>query len=187
MMKTLVKCKACGYVMEASSLRDKCPACGVPAKQFEAYDDKLSDARRTILQMHIHPVIVHIPQAFAATLVVLSIGLALLAGELRTVVLDATRTLAVILPFSVAASFAAGLFDGKVRFRRVTTPILLRKMMLGGLFFLSSLGTAALALSSSLEPGWALWAFAACSLVGLGAGGFLGMLGSPLMTAKFPG
>ena len=46
----------------ASKVGEICPACGVPAKMFEPYDDKVSEARRRMIDLHIHPVIVHSPR-----------------------------------------------------------------------------------------------------------------------------
>ena len=31
-MTKMVRCKSCGYLMPEGKLKDKCPACGVPAK-----------------------------------------------------------------------------------------------------------------------------------------------------------
>lgn len=187
-MDTLVRCKACGYVMEAGKVGDKCPACGVSSKQFEPYDDKLSDGRRRLISLDIHPVVVHMPQAFAASLVILAALLAALGeGPLRVELLDAATVLGAVLPFSVAAAFAAGLFDGKLRFRRVTTPVLIRKMIVGGFFFLASLAGGGLVVFASLASKAALAGFAAMELLSLAAGSTLGIWGSRLVGARLPG
>lgn len=41
-MEELVRCKSCGFIMEKGKLKDKCPACGVAAKMFEPYIEKVS-------------------------------------------------------------------------------------------------------------------------------------------------
>jgi rubredoxin len=186
-MKSYMKCKACGYVMEAGSVKDKCPACGLPAKQFEPYEEKVSEKRKRILDLHIHPVVVHMPQAFAATLVLLALAIAALGGtSLGPALVDTARVLSALLPLFVAAAFAAGLLDGKIRFRRVTTPLLVRKMVAGALFFALALAGGALALFAPLS-GAPLAAFGVLEALGLGAGALLGIWGSGLMGAKFPG
>jgi hypothetical protein len=107
-------------------------------------------------------------------------------GELRAAVLGASKTLAILLPLAVLAAFGAGLLDGKIRFRKVTTPILVRKIILGALFFAFSLGGAAFAAFTSLA-GAILLPFGLLELLGLAAGTMLGLLGSRLMDAGFPG
>jgi hypothetical protein len=186
-MKQYLRCKACGYIIEAGQVGKFCPACGLPAERFEPYSRPMSEKRLRFLDMHIHPIVVHFPQAFATTLVVLAAALAILGeGALRSVLLDAAKLLAALLPFCVAAAFAAGIADGKLRFRKVTTPILARKMIAGALFFAFSLGGAALGLFTALNPS-SLAAFALLELLSLVSGSLLGLWGSGLMNAGFPG
>jgi rubredoxin len=186
-MTEYMRCKACGYIMEASKLKGKCPACGVPAAQFEAYKPRMSEKRKRILDMHAHPVLVHFPQAFAAALVLIAGLLALLGdGAAKTAILGAARCLSVSLPLFVLAAFAAGILDGKTRFRKLRTPILLRKILIGTLFFAFSIGGAAYGAFTSLDAG-ALPPFALFEVLSLGAGTALGLLGSGLLDAGFPG
>lgn len=182
------RCKACGYVIEARRVRDRCPACGAPAAQFEPYVERLGEKRLRILRLGVHPVIVHVPQAFAAFLTLLCAALAVLGpGSLRDALYDTTLTLATVLPLSVVAAFAAGLFDGKVRFRRVTTPLLVRKMVAGVAFLALSFAAAVLALSAGLDEHSILAPFAALEALALGAGAVLGAWGSSLTGAALPG
>jgi rubredoxin len=41
-MKELVRCRPCGFVMDADKLGDVCPACGLPRKVFEPYRERVS-------------------------------------------------------------------------------------------------------------------------------------------------
>ncbi|HCM28688.1 MAG TPA: rubrerythrin [Treponema sp.] len=183
-----VKCKACGYIMEARKVGDKCPACGVPAKQFEPYIEKVSEKRLRILKMHIHPVIVHMPQAFAAFLTVLAVLLLLTgAGTIHDALYDTALVLAACLPLAVAVAFAAGILDGKIRFRKLTTPLLLRKMIAGAAFFVFSAAAAGLAFAAGLNGTAPLSGFLVLEAASLGAGALLGIWGTGLMTAAFPG
>lgn len=182
-----VRCKACGYIMEAAKLGEVCPACGVPAKQFEPYDDKVSEKRRRLLDLHIHPIVVHLPQAFAAFLLPVGFLLFFSAGAFRNILLGTATVLGVTLPISVAAAFLAGLYDGKLRFRRLGTPVLRRKMLLGSLFFVAACGAALVVLLFGLAGTVEILAFTLLNLVGLGAAVVLGTLGAPLFLAKFPG
>ncbi|MGO8692909.1 MAG: rubredoxin-like domain-containing protein [Rectinemataceae bacterium] len=186
-MANYVKCKSCGYIMEASKLGDRCPACGVSAKIFEPYDDKVSEKRRRLMDIHIHPIVVHFPQAFVAFLVPVGIVLLIGAGAIRSLLLDTATVLGVILPFAVAAAISAGLFDGKLRFRRLDTPSLRRKILLGSFFFVVSCASALIVLLTGLGTGASLAAFTLLNAIGLGTAVLLGLIGTPLFFAKFPG
>lgn len=186
-MSNLVRCKACGYIMDGAKLGDLCPACGVPAKQFEPFDDRVKEERRRLLDLHIHPVIVHAPQAFALSLILLPVGLLAAAGELRAMFLDTTRVVGVALPVTVLAAFLAGLFDGKLRFKRTNTPLLKKKKLVGALFFAISLAIGAFALFASFEGLGAILGFEVLALAAMGCGAWLGLVGTPLAVAKFPG
>ncbi|MFA6291197.1 MAG: hypothetical protein WC637_05410 [Victivallales bacterium] len=181
-----VVCKSCGYVMGKNQLRDKCPACGVAAKMFEPYVEKISFYRRVVLFLDIHPIFVHFPQAFTFTSLVLVILCLSISGSLQSTLLATLKTLSFCLPITVAASIAAGLFDGKTRFRKVTTPILKKKICIGSLFLILSFANLFLLLcqpvSKSVLTGSLILVFL-CFLCTL----MLGLLGARLMNSKFPG
>lgn len=186
-MKEYVRCKSCGYIMERSKLGDRCPACGVSAKMFEPYDDKVSEKRRKLLDLHIHPIVVHFPQAFAAFLVAAGIVLLFAADPLRTLLAHTASVLGVLMPFSVAAAFAAGIFDGRLRFRRIDTPSLRRKILFGSLFFVLSCAEALVVLVAGLDGSANIAVFTLLDAAGLAVAVKLGLLGAPLFIAKFPG
>ena len=186
-MREYVKCKSCGFIMEKGKLRDKCPACGVPAKMFEPYQEKISEMRKMILDSDIHPVIVHAPHAFAFFLFGLSIAALFLNGLLKDDVLAAMRVSAVCLPVFVLAAFCSGLFDGTVRFRRVTTPLLIRKMIFGSIFFVFSCVGFVVAMVSGFHSAASIYLILAVSFICFLASAVLGKIGSSLLGAKFPG
>lgn len=174
--------------MEAGKLGAMCPACGVPAKQFEPYIERISEKRLKLMKMDIHPVIVHMPQAFAASLVVLSALLLVTgSGTAHTMMHDTAVVLALILPFTVLAAFCAGIFDAKLRFRRVTTPILKRKIFAGISFFLCATAAAVLVLLAGIDGTLPLAFFLVLQVMGLGFGAVLGLMGATLLNAAFPG
>src|SRR5271157_2216144 len=137
-MKEFVICKSCGFIMPKGSLKDKCPACGVPAKMFEPYIERVSERRKMILSLDIHPVLVHFPVAFNFTILVLSAALLFITGTGLYKLMAALTVMTYFLPIVIIAAFLGGLLDGKIRFRRVFTPILIRKIIFGSLFFLMS-------------------------------------------------
>ena len=54
-MGKLVRCKSCGFITRSASVKEVCPACGVPARMMEPYTDPLSEKRRRFA-LDIHPV-----------------------------------------------------------------------------------------------------------------------------------
>lgn len=185
-MKALVKCKACGFVMEARKVGEVCPACGVPGEMFEPHVDRVSEQRRRILDRHIHPVIVHVPQAFAFFLPLFAAVVPFVNEPLKNELTATIRILAFCLPFTLIGAFLSGMLDGKTRFRRYTTPILKRKIVSGGVFFVLSL---LLPVAMQVRPQSVavdvsiLLLSAGCLVCSM----FLGLLGAGLLEAKFPG
>ncbi len=185
-MKELVVCKSCGYVMDKGKLKDKCPACGVPAKLFEPFTDKVSPRRRFLLALDLHPIMAHFPQAFTAAISILGLVLLAMGGTHRH--LAATITvLGAALPLVVALTFLAGLIDGKIRFRRVTTPILKTKMTVGALFLLFSCGILAVVLARDpLDRAWQLTVLS-LAIPAFICSSLLGLLGVRMLNSEFPG
>jgi O-antigen/teichoic acid export membrane protein len=184
-MAELVKCKSCGFVMESGKLKDKCPACGVPSKMFEPYIDPVSEKRRMLLGFHIHPILVHFPQAFAFTLFVLSLTGLFLSGELKQNIIVTVIVMTVILPVVVLLSFLSGLFDGKTRFRKLNTPFLTRKIFIGSAFLLISIVMNVIIFTCP-APSCLVW-YVIASAAAAGCSFPLGIIGTWLTEAKFNG
>lgn len=142
-MIPLVRCRVCGYITAESKLGDKCPACGAPRAAFEPYADRISERRRKLLDLHLHLMLVHFPQAFSVAVLVLALTPLIFIGTAEELLFGTLKILALALPASAAASLAAGIFDGRVRFKQVgRSPILKRKLMLAVVLFISSVGEA---------------------------------------------
>src|SRR5512133_3735012 len=89
-MKELVRCKACGYVMEADKLKDVCPACGMSHKVFEPYRERVALNRLFILSLDLHPIAIHLSQTFfilIPVLIIITMGFPYLKPELFSNVL----------------------------------------------------------------------------------------------------
>jgi hypothetical protein len=173
--------------MEKSKLKDNCPACGVAAKMFEPYVEKISPRRKFILSLDIHPILVHFPQAFTSSILVLSVIALFVHGPLRVTIAASITVLGFALPFVVISAFLAGVLDGKIRFHRVTTPILKRKIFFGIVFFIFSCGIFFIVLSQSMTSAASILSVAGLSLPALGCASMLGLLGTSILNAKFPG
>ena len=186
-MADLIKCKACGYITRAGSVGDVCPACGVPARMFEPYTDPVSEKRRRILDLHIHPVMVHFPQASAFSLPVLALAAFASPPAVKSALLDAIKVISLFLPFLVVIAFAAGIEDGILRFRKVTTPFLKLKMMIGISFLALSIGMAVLAFLPRFPASPTLELFTILAALSAVCGMALGFFGGKLLAARFPG
>jgi uncharacterized membrane protein len=186
-MQNLVRCRSCGYIMPEGRLGDRCPACGVPRRMFEPWTDPVGQRRRARLDLDVHPIIVHFTVSFATAAFVLDL-LALAAPRLLGTVLGCARAIATIgLPVTAVAAWIAGALDGTIRFRRVTTPLLVRKMALGALVVLAGAGGAAIELTAGIERLGARISLALLAAVAVGCIAALSRAGKRLLGAAFPG
>ena len=186
-MIELVICKSCGYIMARSDLKDKCPACGVAAKMFEPYIDRVSPFRKRMLKLDLHPIAVHFTQAYTATIPVLCLLALFGLPRIQAHLLSAIAVLGFALPFVVAISFLAGLLDGKIRFRRVTTPLLTTKIVFGLALFLFSCGILLVIVLRQSVDFTAVTGILALSIPAVGCSSYLGLLGVRLVNSAFPG
>ena len=186
-MGQLVICKACGFIMLEEKLGDVCPACGVLKKMFEPHNDRVSEKRRKVLEMHIHPIMVHFSQAFAFSVFLLAIGMLIFSGRLGSLVLSSLEFISYCLPIVAIATFLTGVLDGRTRFKKVKSPILRKKIAYGTgfLIFTLALGICTLVLGYS---GSALrLIIIALALGSFGSSFVLGLLGTSLINSALPG
>ena len=186
-MASLIRCKACGYVTVEGKIKDVCPACGVPAKMFEPYQDPITGIRHKILGLHIHPIIVHFPQSFAFTLFVLAILSFVAPPQIYGVLNCTMQVISSALPFFLILALLTGLVDGKTRFRKVTTPFLKKKIIFGLSFLFISILIAAVAFALQLSSVPVMVLFALLTIIAVGFSIALGLIGDELMEAKLPG
>jgi uncharacterized membrane protein len=186
-MANLIRCKACGYVTCEGKIKDVCPACGVPAKMFEPYTDPVSQKRRLILGLHIHPIVVHFPQAFSITLFLLAVSSYFAPVKIKWLLFDSIIVISALLPYFVILALLTGLFDGKIRFRKLTTPFLKRKFIIGLLFLIISIALAFVAFSEWLPSSPIHEYFTVLTIIAVACGTELGLIGGHLMEAKLPG
>lgn len=182
----LVICKVCGYIMKESDLKDVCPACGVQAKAFEPYKPKVSKEREKILSLHMHPIILHFPQAVVVFAFLLNLITPFFTGAWKEYITICARFNVFLLPLCILGGFVTGLIDGKIRFKSVIRPILITKMYLSGVFFTLSLIAAVIMYVATPATGiillldLVLFADMAVAIV-------LGRIGSRLTEAVYPG
>lgn len=186
-MATFMKCKACGFVTDQKKIKNVCPACGVPAKMFEPYTHPVSLKRRMILDLHTHPVLVHFPQAFALILLLFSFSMFFVPTVLHEMLSSTIQVLSFLLPFFVVGAIATGLLDGNIRFRKTSTPLLKKKIILGFIFFITSIIMAFLALSGPFLTPSTHVLYTLLTMISSLCGALLGLIGGKLLNAIFPG
>lgn len=138
-MKKYVRCKVCGYIMEEGDLKDVCPACGVPKTAFVEHKYNVSEKRLHIISLHLHPISVHFPEAIAVFLFGFFILSLITPDSISNNLITTNQILSFFYPITVVLAFVAGIYDAKIRFKKLSPPVLKMKMYLGILLFVFSL------------------------------------------------
>ena len=138
-MKKLVICKVCGFVMDEKDLKDVCPACGVPKTAFVEYKSRINEKRSTKLGLHLHPITVHFPEAIAVFLVGFMALAFITTGSFHSNLMTTSMILSVFFPITVIIASVTGIYEGKLRFKKLSPPWLKIKIYLGVTLFLDSL------------------------------------------------
>jgi rubredoxin len=179
-------CSVCGYIINEGYQGDKCPACGAAKTAFQPYVDKMSPKRRKILNLHMHNILVHFPQAFSLLMLFLIFMSLFIKGSLKSEFITTFKILSIFLPLSVVVSIISGVIDGKNRFKRITTPILKKKIAVAILFLVFSISVLLILNVSTLQQSWRLILLVltgCCALSSL----FLGYNGGRLSGKEVPG
>jgi len=181
-MNKLYKCKVCGFVLKNNTLPDLCPACGFNGKIFEDFEPTVSEKRRKALELHAHPALVHFP--IAVITYIFFINLLILAKIIpwHSVFAASLKAMVWLLPFVALIGMLSGLYDGKLRFKKINTPLLKKKLLLSILLMIVSTSYV-LELDQSSFNLWIL----AHSLVLLGLVTVLGLIGGTLLDSKVRG
>lgn len=129
-MSELVRCRPCGYVMEAGKLGDVCPACGLPRKVFEPYRERVSNNRLLMLNLDFHPIVIHFSQTFVGAIPLLFLFTALFPNFYFEELTIVNKVMIITLPLTMIAAFFTGMLDGYTRFKTFNTPMLVRKIIL---------------------------------------------------------
>ena len=148
-MKKYIKCKVCGFIMEEKDDNAVCPACGVPHTAFVEYKYTISEKRRALLSLHIHPITVHFPEAISIMSVALLALAFITSGTLSANLITTMKVLLFLLPFSVVVAIYSGIYDARLRFKKLSPPHLKIKIYLGIALLVSSIITAVLIQSDS--------------------------------------
>ena len=181
-MKELVRCRPCGFVMEAGKLGDVCPACGMPRKVFEPYRERVSRNRLTVLNFDLHPIAIHLSQALVIAIPFLVI-MTNLFKQFQPEILKSVLVFSVfIFPFTLVLAIITGIIDGLTRFKTLSTPILRVKIIFSLIILSLSVALFFIAPQANLYILTII-----LSILSLGAGFQLGLWGKKLINVILPG
>lgn len=185
-MKNYLRCRVCGFVMDETHLKELCPACGVKKTAFVEFKYPISEKRQSILSLHLHPISVHFPEAIS----VFSVGFLFLSfittGSFSTDLITVVRTLTFFFPLTILIASLTGIYDAKIRFKKLSPPYLKIKLYLGIALFISSLLTIfILQTNFSTFAGKSIFMF--LSLINLIISAVLGRIGGSLIDSQMPG
>jgi rubredoxin len=181
-MKELVRCRPCGFVIEADKLGDVCPACGMPRKVFEPYRERVSRNRLVLLNFDLHPIAIHLSQALVIAIPILTIVTNLFKQFQPEILKNVLIFSVFVFPFTLILAIITGIIDGLTRFKTLATPIL-RVKIIFSLIILS----LSVALFFIAPQGTLFVLTIVLSILALGAGFQLGLWGKKLINVILPG
>lgn len=185
-MKKYVRCKVCGFIMEEEQLTGVCPACGVPKTAFVEHKFNINEKRQKILDLHLHPISVHFPEAIAVFILGFFILSFILPEDMSNNLLIVNKTLSVFFPLTVVLASVAGVYDAKIRFKKLSPPYLKIKIYLGIGLFIGSLIIPGLYIFASYTAITKIFIIIV-SIINLGLCVVLGKMGSKLFECVMPG
>jgi rubredoxin/peptidoglycan/LPS O-acetylase OafA/YrhL len=181
-MKELVRCRACGYVMEAGKVKDVCPACGISAKVFEPYREKVALNRLFVLNLDLHPITIHLSQTFVILIPLLLLLTRFFPGLHNQTLPQVLLFAIMVFPFTLIAATCTGIIDGLYRFKMLSPPMLMLKIILS-----SSIIILAIVLFIAQRNDWPFFAKLLLSFGCLFFAFRLGLLGKKLINVIVPG
>lgn len=186
-MKKIFRCRVCGYILERTDPPGICPACGVKGKIFEEYEPPISKKRRKLLDLNMHPIMVHLPVAFIASLFLINLSriIGIVRGESEF--LHMSRAIVMVLPFLAISAAISGIIDGKLRFKRINTPHLKKKLVLAGFLILLSVSLFIIQYFIDLDQPTYNSVVLIYSIVLLGVATPLGLIGGRLLNSRVRG
>ncbi len=184
-MKEYLKCKACSYIIEKENPPAVCPACGVPIKAFEDYRFNLSSRRKLIIDLDLHPMMIHLPQSISGMIIFFGILSLITEASWGIKFLFTVEVITYILPLSVLASLLTGMFDGRNRFKKLSAPALKKKIALGSALFVITAAMPVIVVSAGIKD--ALFPLMGLSIAALAIQAVLARIGIKLFFAWLPG
>jgi uncharacterized membrane protein len=172
--------------MEQKDLKEVCPACGVRKTAFVEFKYPINQKRQDILSLHLHPISVHFPEAIS----VFSVGFLFLSflttSSFSSDLITTVRILTLFFPLAILIASLTGIYDAKIRFKKLSPPYLKIKLYLGIALFISSL-LMIFIIQTKFSNFTGKSAFMFLSLINLLLSAILGRIGGSLIDSKMPG
>jgi len=168
--------------MEADKLGDVCPACGLPRKVFEPYREKVSRNRLMLLNLDLHPIVIHLSQALVIAIPLIVIITNIFSNFQPDIMKSVLIFSIFVFPFTLALAIITGIIDGLTRFKTLATPLLRVKIIFS--FIILSLSIAIFFVAPH-EKYHILTII--LSILSLAAGVQLGLWGKKLINVILPG
>ncbi len=126
-------CRLCGFIMKVPKVPGTaCPACGAPWSSFVPYVVNVEEKRLKLLEMDLHPISTHFGVG-GTILLTLVFFISLPFPSIFGIWLGYGGVLdffVILQPIFIALTACAGLFDGKLRYKKYSTTFLKRKIYL---------------------------------------------------------
>lgn len=180
-MRSHIQCGVCGYIGEESKIKQVCPACGAPLTSFTHYEFGINEKRLSNLNMHLHPILVHFPISIAVLSFLFLLIAFLIGSGANDPWILIEKIISIILPFSIIAAMATGLFDAKSRLRDVVGRVQKQKIQLGTSFLVVSIVSAIL-INYEVFTFLGIVAILLLGLLNILFSGLLGKKGASLLT-----
>jgi hypothetical protein len=168
--------------MEAGKLGDVCPACGLPRKVFEPYRERVSLNRLKILNLDLHPIVIHLSQAMVIAIPLLAILINTFENFYPELLKNVLIFSVFVFPFTLIFAIITGIIDGLTRFKTLKTPLLRVKIIFSIIILVLSI---VLFFVAPAEDYFVLTII--ISILCLAAGVQLGLWGKKLITVILPG
>jgi len=180
-MRSHIKCAVCGYIGEDSEIKQVCPACGAPLSSFEHFEYGINEKRLSNLSLHLHPMMVHFPFSIATLSFVVLIVAFFMKADTNQAWILIEKIISILLPFTIIAAMATGLFDAKARLRDAIGRIQRQKIALGT-FFLVTACILAILINYEVFSVFGIIAILILSVLGIVFSAMLGKRGASLLT-----
>ncbi|MCJ7582221.1 MAG: hypothetical protein MUP98_17040 [Candidatus Aminicenantes bacterium] len=186
-MKKLYKCKVCGFVTRSKDLPELCPACGFKGKIFEEFEPTVSPKRWKALEMHAHSAVIHFPIAVITYIFFINLFVLAKVIAVHSAFAASLKAMIWLLPFVTLFGMLSGLYDGKLRFKKIKTPLLKKKLLLSILLIAVSTSLFILQITLEIDQSSYRLLILAYSIVLLSFATVLGLLGGTLLNSKVRG
>jgi len=171
--------------MDKDDAPDICPACGVPKKVFEDYKYNITPGRKLIMDLNLHPIMLHSPQAITALIPFFGILSLITNASYGIKFLYTVEIIAYLLPLSVLAALLTGIIDGKNRFKKLAAPALKKKIILASILLLLTTAMPYLVFTMGIKE--ALFPLIGLSFTAMAIEAVLSKIGIKLILAYLPG